>query len=345
MFKISKKDLKEVKYLKYHHLDPIVRRRCDIIFLRHLGYSRKEVASIAEVHPDTVSSFTERYKNEGLNPLLIISYNKPKSSLENYEELIKQDLDKNPTQTIKEAAKRIEKLTGIKRSFGRIAHFIKNLGFKRLKAGQIPSKADPEKQEIFLKKVIKPKLIEASKRKRIVLFIDSAHFVHSVFLGTLWVLKRVFIPSASGRKRWNVLGAVNAISQELLTICNDSYVNAQTVCELLKLISERYSKIPITLFLDNARYQKCPLVIDCAKNLGIELLYLPPYSPNLNLIERVWKYVKKDALYCKYYETFEDFKKGINNCLASINGEAKAAIKTLLKPNFHIEKKKVNLAA
>lgn len=345
MFKLSKKDLKQVKHLKYHHIDPTVRRRCDILFLRHLGYSRIEVASIAGVHPDTVSDFIKKYKNKGLNSLVIISYNKPISSLDNYVEIIKQDLDKNPAQTIKQVAKKIEKLTGIKRSFGRIAKFVKKLGFKRLKAGHIPSKADPKKQKIFLKEEIKPKLKEAKKGKRIVLFIDSAHFVHSVFLGALWVLKRVFIPSASGRKRWNVLGAVNAINKELLTVCNDSYINAQTICELLKMISEKYQKIPITIFLDNAKYQKCPLVIDCAKNLKIELAFLPPYSPNLNLIERVWRYVKKSALYCKYYETFEDFKMGINNCLASINGESKEAMKTLLRTRFHIEKKKVNLAA
>ena len=68
--------------------------------------------------------------------------------------------------------------------------------------------------------------------------------------------------------------------------------------------------IPITLVLDNARYQKCKVVQDFANSLGIELLYLPPYSPNLNLIERLWKFVKKKCLYAKYYEEFAQFFEG-----------------------------------
>lgn len=345
MFKLSKKDCIKVCHYKYFHSDPLVRRRCDILWHRYLGYSREETASIAQVHPDTISDITKRYKNNELNSLLTISYNKTRNSLDNYQELIKQELDKNPSQTIKQAGEVIEKLTGIKRSLGRIAIFIKKLGFKRLKAGQIPSKANPKKQEEFLKKSINPKLKEAKKGKRTVLFLDSAHFVHSVFLGFVWALERVFIPSASGRKRWNVLGVINAISCELLTISNDSYINAEVVCELLKKVSAYYIKIPITIFLDNAKYQKCPLVCDLAKELNIELAYLPPYSPNLNLIERLWKHVKKEALYCKYYETFDKFKEGINNCLLSANREKLQDLKKLLSPRFHIEKKKVKLAA
>jgi len=103
--------------------------------------------------------------------------------------------------------------------------------------------------------------------------------------------------SASGRQRLNVLAALHATTKEILTVQNLTYVTAETVCELLRLWRGRILALPITIVLDNARYQKCALVQELARSLGIELLYLPAYSPNLNLIERLWKWVKKQCLY------------------------------------------------
>jgi transposase len=109
----------------------------------------------------------------------------------------------------------------------------------------------------------------------------------------LWCFVRQFVRAPAGRQRFNVLGALNAITHELILVTNDAYINADSVCELLHLIAARGLYIPVTLILDNARYQKCHLVIDLARTLGIELLYLPTYSPNLNIIERLWKFVKE----------------------------------------------------
>jgi transposase len=101
------------------------------------------------------------------------------------------------------------------------------------------------------------------------------------------------------------LGAIDAVTHQLITVCNDTYINACSVCELLhKIVDVNSGKIPITIVLDNARYQRCALVTELAAKLNIELLFLPSYSPNLNLIERLWKWGKKDCLTCKYYGCF-----------------------------------------
>ena len=127
-------------------------------------------------------------------------------------------------------------------------------------------------------------------------------------------MTRLFIKSPSGRQRFNVLGAINALMKELILVTNTTYITSVQVCEMLVKIAEcRRAEIPITIVLDNARYQRCKLVLEKAAELGIELLFLPPYSPNLNLIERLWKFVKKQVLYSKYYERFEDFKTAITN--------------------------------
>jgi len=176
----------------------------------------------------------------------------------------------------------------------------------------IPAKADPEKQKEFLEQEIQPRLDEAQAGKRVVLFVDAAHFVLAPFLGFLWSVVRVFIQAPSGRQRFNVLGALNAMTHELITITNDTYITAESVCALLEKIANLYVGIPISIFLDNARYQRCALVMEKAKSLNIELCFLPSYSPNLNLIERVWKFVKKNCLYSKYYEEFPAFKAAIS---------------------------------
>ncbi len=203
----------------------------------------------------------------------------------------------------------------------------------------IPAKADPDKQKTYLEEEIKPRLDEAKSGKRAVFFVDAAHFVLAPFLGFLWSMMRIFIKAPSGRQRFNVLGALNAITHELITVTNDTYINAESVCALLYKLAALNLAMPITLFMDNARYQKCALVRATAANLAIELCFLPAYSPNLNLIERLWKFVKKQCLYSKYYADFTSFKAAIAKCLSQTHSTHKPALDTLLTLNFQLFQK------
>jgi len=191
---------------------------------------------------------------------------------------------------------------------------------------------------------LEPEIAKAKAGKSVVLFMDGSHFVQAAFLGCLWCFERIFIRSPSGRKRWNVLGAYNAITGQLTTVANDGYITATTVCELLRKLAEQYAGRPIVIVLDNARYQHCKLVEELAKELGITLQFLPSYSPNLNLIERLWKFVKKKCLYNVYYETFDEFTSGINDCLSRVETDYKTELETLMKPNFQNLKKAKLLA-
>ena len=114
-----------------------------------------------------------------------------------------------------------------------------------------------------------------------------------------------------GRNRLNVLGAFNARTQQLITVTNEPSIHAASVCLLLQKVADLAYTVPVTFILDNTRYQRCAKVIERAATLQIELLFLPPYSPNLNLIERVWRFVKKTCLYAHYYENFASFKDSI----------------------------------
>lgn len=181
---------------------------------------------------------------------------------------------------------------------------------------------------------MEPRLAEARSGQRDVFFVDAAHFVLGTFLCYLWCQTRLFVKAAAGRQRYNVLGAWNAVTNTLVAVMNTTVVSSETACELLRKIAAQSVGRPVTLVLDNARYQYCRVVQDLADQLGIELLYLPSYSPNLNLIERLWKFVKKEALRGKYYATFADFRAGIDNCLAQIETTHRPALATLLTHNF-----------
>jgi len=182
--------------------------------------------------------------------------------------------------------------------------------------------------------VLEPEIARAKAGESVLLFMDGVHFVQSAFLGCLWCFARIFVRSPSGRKRWNVLGAYNAISGQLTTVANDGYITATTVCEMLRKLSVQYAGQPIVIVLDNARYQHCKLVEGLAEELGITLRFLPSYSPNLNLIERLWKFIKKKCLNNVYYETFDEFTSGINDCLSRVETDYKSELATLMQPNF-----------
>ena len=155
-------------------------------------------------------------------------------------------------------------------------------------------------------------------------------------MGILWCFNRVFIKAAPGRNRINVLGALNAVTLKMETVVNTTYVNAETVAELLRKLARHYGSLPIYVVLDNARYQHCNFVKELAASLGIHLVFLPPYSPNLNLIERVWRYIKKDVLGTHYYECANKFHEAIKQALFEINHKQERMddMKTLITPRF-----------
>jgi len=131
------------------------------------------------------------------------------------------------------------------------------------------------------------------------------------FLGYIYGTVRRLVRTFSGRKRYNVLGALDYVSKKVTSIANDTYITVTEVCEFLKKIAAEYVGKTIFIVFDNARYQRCDAVRELAKRLGIQLVFIPPYSPNLNLIERMWKFVK-NGLRAKYYDQFEAFKDRID---------------------------------
>ncbi len=189
-------------------------------------------------------------------------------------------------------------------------------------------------QAAFLEATLEPLLEEARAGKGQVFFADAAHFVMGAFLCCVWSAVRLFLRGGSGRKRYSVLGAWNAVTRELVSLTTDATVTAETMCALLVKIAALGLEGPITVVLDNARYQHCALVMGLAKSLNIHLEFLPSYSPNLNLIERLWKFVKRQVLYGRHYATFADFRAAIDGCLTKIPTEYREKLQSLMTHHF-----------
>jgi len=199
----------------------------------------------------------------------------------------------------------------------------------------VGAKADPVKQKLFRDNVLEP-LIERAKNGLIELFfMDASHFVMGGFASRVWWFARVFVKTASGRKRFNVLGALNFVTHKVEAIYNDTYITSAQIVEMLENLAKEYTK-PIYAVLDNASYQTCTLVLETAERLGIQLIFLTTYSPNLNLIERVWKLVKSRVLHFAYFDTFADFSNKIRLFVTDLHITNKSDLDSLITPNFHI---------
>jgi transposase len=205
-----------------------------------------------------------------------------------------------------------------------------------LRSGSIPAKANASVQRGYYDTILLPLMLKAKKNKLTLLFLDASHFVMGCdFLGYIYGKTRRFIKTFSGRKRYNVLGALNFVTKKVTTVANDTYITAAEVCEMLRKVAVEYAGKPLHIILDNARYQKCQFVANLAQELGIALHYIPPYSPNLNLIERLWKHVK-NRLRSKYYDQFDDFKKTIDSVVEDTNKGSKELIDKLIGDSVQI---------
>src|SRR5512144_44996 len=319
---------------RFHHPHPRVQQKMEAVYLKSQSLPHHEICRLTRISENTLRSFLRQYQEGSLERLKRTDWAGTTSELDEHRETLEEFFRNHPPCSTTQAAAEIERITGVKRGPTQVRQFLKGLGLKFRKVGMIPAKADADAQREFLDERLGPRLRQAQRLRRVVCFVDAAHFLHAPFLGYLWCFVRLLVRGPSGRKRFNVLGAIDAVTHELTTVVNDTVIDALAICELLRKLSARYAGLPLTLVLDNARYQKCALVQQLAQELRIELLYLPAYSPNLNLIERLWKFVKKECLSCRYYEDFARFKAAILGCREGVEGKHQAALASLLTLNF-----------
>jgi transposase len=198
---------------------------------------------------------------------------------------------------------------------------------------------DRKIQKNFAKRIIRT-VKKAEKENGTVVFLDPTHQVHNTVNGYCWQEKgkagTKILKSNSGRSRISIIGAMNAITYRPTTIITEDNCDKEMMKQFMKELRKDYQDTGrIYAFLDNARYNHNKEVIEEAEALNIKLIFLPPYSPNLNLIERLWKFLKKKIRKNVYYNTFEKFKNAISDFFKNIE-QYKVELEKLLTLKFEI---------
>lgn len=305
-----------------------------VIRMHSEGAKHGFIAKCLKLHANTITNYLKEWIGGGLTTVLEDKCYRPSSSVEPFLACLRCSFAAAPVADAKAAVARIEVLSGIRLSESQARRTLHKLGMKYRKATSMPGKCDAQLQFNFYQGEMLPRLAQAARGERKVFFMDAAHFVMGAFLGMLWCFGRMFIKTSPGRQRYSVLGAIESHSHEIISVTTDGTVSAALVTQLLDKIRQTHPEVPITLILDNARYQRCKEVAAHAASKEIELLYLPAYSPNLNLIERLWKLTKKKCLTNRHYKNFSDFREAIDSCLQRMSSDYLDDLKRLVTLNF-----------
>ena len=328
-----------LKTLKKHANDaslPTIRRRCLAIYqkMSDPAMSCQEIATHLGMSRNTVGHWLQKYNTDGLEAVLQMSEipGRPSKFKQKMEEIDK-GLENGTPKSSAEAASIIESIAGIRPSRSMARYIMRKLGYRCRKFQPIPGKADPERQSAWLDNF--QNIINQTKEGKIKLFfMDAAHFTLEAFLCKVWSKTPLYLRSGAGRNRFNVIGCVDPISHEVISTHSMAYVNAEQVMEFLEKVRSQCGDMPVTIVLDNARYQRCKAVLEKATKLGIELLFLPPYSPNLNIIERLWKHVRKHVLAGKYFDSPSKFHEALRYFFEEDYHNHKKSLGSLLTLKF-----------
>src|SRR5262245_63459380 len=240
-FTFSDEDLEAIDHERYHHPHPRVQRKMEALWLKSHGLPHQQIAELAGVSLRTAQRYLNEYLEGGLTLLRRCKWRGPKTVLLQHERSVEEYFWDCPPRSTKEAAKVIFEQTGLRRGLTQVRAFLKahlGLRYRKVAAIPVPPKRTIEEhareQSRFLTQDLEPRLREARAGRRAVFFVDAAHFVWAPFLGCLWCLTRLFVRSATGRKRYSVLGALDAVTHEVTRVCNQGYVTADTACTLLR---------------------------------------------------------------------------------------------------------------
>lgn len=299
------------------------------------GEDYQTISAWLLLNDSALRDYYKRYQAGGLEDLLSDNYTGGLSYL-SAPELKK--LEEHLTSTMylhsKDIKQYIEKKHGVVFTLEGTRILLKRLNFVYKKTKHLPGKGDLEKQYSFEKDYYKLKSELGTKDE--IYFMDGVHPLHNSINCNGWIKKGTekAIRANTGRDRLNINGACNVAKIDII-IHEDVSVNAQSTICLFEKMQQHQVKGKLNIIADNAKYYRSKLVSQyLEENKRINLIFLPSYSPNLNLIERLWRFHKEQILYGKHYDKFIDFKKKTLSFFENIHLHEKELL-TLLKDNFY----------
>jgi transposase len=329
----------EQMILKEAHLAAREKRHADkikTILLLNDGWSYEQIAKALFLDDATLRRYLKLYQDEGLDALVENRYKGGNAKL-NEEQCaqLKAHLKQVIYLSAKPIVAYIHKNFQVKYTSEGLVHLLHRFGFVYKKTKPVPGKADPEKQKAFIETYHQLKEQKGSHDR--IYFIDGTHPNHNAMPAYGWMVKGETkeIPTNTARQRINLNGALD-ISDFDLVIREDPTLNAQSTIALFKQVEDKNPLAEtIHVIADNAPYYRSKLIKEYLQDSKIKIVFLPSYSPNLNLIERLWKFFHKTVQYNQYYSTFNRFKEVSLNFFANIKDHHQA-LRSLLTENFQI---------
>jgi len=336
-FELSEKDYQELRKIqKKKDLHPRRYRKVTVLIMLHQGHSVSVIEAALGMDDNTIRRYVKGYQKRGLKNYLTDGYIPFSGKLsEEQEKALCGHLDEHLYEDAASVCAYVEEKFGIAYSVSGMTHLLHRLGFVYKQTKAVPHKADEQAQVAFLKEKLPGILEEVDQGQAVVYFSDGRHSTHNTKTGRGWIRKGqdFEVDCNSGRKRLNINAAVNGLKPEHLVYDIADSVNAQSTQRLCRKLLRKHPQKTIYLICDNAPYNRNKMLQNWAKDQRIEFVFLPPYSPNLNLIERLWRLMRKKAINSIYYDTYSKFKEGITNFLNNTK-YYKEELRALLTLNF-----------
>ena len=307
--------------------------RIKVILLLDEGRTYKDISAFLFLDEGTIANWRKRYRKGGLDMLVNDEYGGRRTKLSEKElKILDEDLQQKVFLTTKSVITHVKSKFGVEYTRGGITELLHRLGFSFKKPKAVPGKANREKQEKFIEEYRK-----LSSKGEVVYFGDASHPMFNTALNYGWIKKgkEFEVKTNSGRKRLNIVGAVEIRGLKILSRSYDT-VNKDSMCNFLNALRGSHPDgEKITLILDNAGSNKASKVRFKAEGLGIKIVYLPSYSPNLNPVERLWKFMRKKAAPNEYFQNFEDWRAAVMGFFRGIR-RYRSELERLITDNFEL---------
>lgn len=314
----------------------IIRKRCRALMAKmsEPGPGSERIAAIAGCSRNFVDRLIHSYNNKGIDSVLEIAPipGRP-GRLKGHMDEISGKLESEAPRSSAETAHIIRDISGISFSLTWVRETMYRCGLRFIKTQPIPGRACPERQKECIS-ALQPIIDEAEEGKRKLYFMDAVHFTLGAFTCHVWCKEPLYLKTGAVENRFNLLGCVDPFSLDIIQSHSMVYVDADQTKAFLEKVRAASGDAPVSIVLANARYQHCQAVKDKAAELGISLIFLPPYSPNLNIIERLWKYTRRHVLAGKYFDYPARFHEALRHFFGVNYINHKPSLSSLLTLNF-----------
>jgi transposase len=299
----------QLKVQHKHERDGRIRDRIKAVLLTDEGWTPQQIAKVLLISDQAVREHVYEYKaSKKLKPE---SGGSEEKLSEEQSKQLAAHLEAHTYLYVKDIVAYVISIFKVTYTVPGMRHWLRRHSFSYKKPAIVPGKADKEQQQRWLAKY--EGLKQALPEDETICFTDGVHPTHNVQPAYGWIKTgvRKEIPANTGRSRLNLSGIVDVISHKVL-VTEDTTLNADSTIRFFQQVEAAYpTKAKIHVFCDNAPYYRNKAVTQYLAASKIRLHFLPPYSPNLNPIERLWKWMKERVVYNTYYEYFEDFRGAI----------------------------------